>query len=492
MTSKNKNSTLSSVRWSAISKYGAQLLQVAVSLVLAKLLDPADFGLLGIAILYSDFVRTLCNMGFRAIIIQRKELDEISISTVFWMNFIVCALMGVLLLAFAPFVGQLYNESRLAPIIACLSICVFANILTVIPSALLQRQLDFKLLAIREIGCAIVTGVVGIALAFLGFGVWALVMSTVANAVMQMVLFNYALPTKIKMHCDFGLVRTFLNFGINISGVDVLRFMTRNADVALIGALLGPTALGFYAFATRLTRLPSEAIAQIVTRVLFPKLCSEQESSVRMMEIVNKTSTMIIFLVVPSVAALAIFCEPIILTVFGEKWMASVPLIWLLSPGAIAMCLMPIPAQLLLAKGKSHEVLRLNALLTGTALLGVFVGSVWDINGIAAAMSVTQLASTGIGFWLAHNELEVRKASPLVSTLFLSVATSVVAAVVVHYLNWFIAVRLDSIACLILEGTVFITMTLIFALCLQRSELRSVCELLVPSGGPRKGSSQLS
>lgn len=162
----------SAVRWSALSKYGAQGMQFVVSIVLARILAPEYFGLLGMATVVTGFVKVFKNLGFGSVIIQRKEIDDKLLSTLFWVNLGVCILITGVLLGLAPLAAMMYSDPRVTALVMVLSLNFIVTGFSTIPSSLLQRRLQFKKLAIREVGGVIVSGATAITMALLGFGVW--------------------------------------------------------------------------------------------------------------------------------------------------------------------------------------------------------------------------------------------------------------------------------------------------------------------------------
>ena len=398
-------STSSAIRWSAFSRYINQFLQISISLLLAKLLMPESFGLLGVAIVFQQFTKVLSNLGIRAILIREKELDGLKISTLFWANCGINVLLGVSLFAISPLVGRFYEDERLTPIVAALSFCILANIFIVIPSAILQRKLALKSIAVREIGATVVSGVVAVVLALLGFGVWALVSSTILNVLAQAVLLNLLEPVSIGLRFDKRVFHQSLAYGLPLTGSGIFTYISKNCDVVLIGATLGPLALGFYSFANRLCKIPSDLIAQVIGRVMFPKLCQVQDAKSKMARLAVHSSELILLVAAPVVCAAVFLFGPTVEFVYGDKWLRSIPLIWALGPSAICLCLKPIPNQILLAVGKTGYLLSCNILFSASSIVAIVIGSRFGLFGVAVAYSCAQLVNLAIGYVVAFREI---------------------------------------------------------------------------------------
>ncbi|MFG0331833.1 MAG: MOP flippase family protein, partial [Maioricimonas sp. JB049] len=356
---KPKEDFASSVRWSAFSKYGAQGMQFVISLVLARLLAPEYFGLLGMATVITGFVKIFKSLGFSSAIVQRKQLSDDLLSTLFWVNLGVCLLVATVVLGISPLAAWMFNDPRVTPIVAVLSInFVFAGF-TMVPSALLQRRMEFKKLAIREIGGVLAAGLTAIPLAWLGWGVWALVGSTLASSFAQMVLINLAVPFRPRMVYDRQGLSECLKFGLNLTGYNIFNYFSRSADNLIIGLFLGPAALGYYSLAYKLMRVPRDSVTMVVTRVLFPKFSKLQDDDERLADLYLRANGAIAFITFPMMAGLVVLAEPFVQVVLGEKWLPAVPAIWILASLGAIQAIWSTVGQILLAPGRTDLQLRL-------------------------------------------------------------------------------------------------------------------------------------
>ncbi|WP_436714997.1 MOP flippase family protein [Roseiconus lacunae] len=389
----------SGVRWSAISKYGAQGTQFIISMVMARLLAPEYFGLLGMAVVITGFVSIFRNLGFSQAIVQRKEVSERLLSTLFWVNLGMCLLIAMIVLAISPLAAWIYDDARVTPIVAALSLSfVFAGF-TMIPGALLTRQMDFKRLAIREIGGIVVSGVTAISLAYLGWGVWALVISSLANSAAQMVLINIAKPFRPQMVYDSQGLSECLRFGLNLTGFGVFNYFSRNADNLIIGVFLGPIALGYYSLAYKLMLMPRDSVTGVVTRVLFPKFSRLQDDDETLTNLYLRACGAIAFITFPMMAGLAVLAEPFVRTVLGEKWLPAIPLIWLLAPVGAIQSIGSTSGQIFLAKGRSGWMFRLGILNGSVRILSFLLGIPWGVVGVASSYTIISFVLIPSNFW---------------------------------------------------------------------------------------------
>ena len=396
-----KMDVYSGVRWSAVSKYGAEGVHVVVSLVLARLLAPEYFGLLGMAMVVTGFVKVFRNLGFSSAIIQRKKTSAELLSTLFWVNLGVCLLVAAVVVGISPAVSLMYNDPRVGPIVAVLSVnFVFAGF-TMIPTALLTRQMAFNKLAVREIVAVFVNGATSITLALLGFKVWALVWGTLAGSLTRMVLINLLCPFRPRLAFDRGGLKECLGFGLNLTGFSIFNYFARNADNLIIGIFLGPVALGYYALAYKLMLMPRDAVTNVVTRVLFPAFSKMQDDDERLANAYLRVCGAIAFVTFPMMAGLAVVARPFVEVLLGDKWLPAVPVICILAPVGALQSIWGPAGQVCLAKGRADLYFRLG--LAGGLLFvcSFFVGLPWGIVGVASAYALTCLVWLPTWWWFA-------------------------------------------------------------------------------------------
>lgn len=419
------------VRWSAASKYGAQAVQFGVSLFLARLLAPEYFGLLGMATVITGFAKTLKNLGFNAAIVQRSDIDQKLLSTLFWVNLGFCISITTVLVCASPAVAWIYRDVRVTPLVAVLSLNITINSFCTVPSALLQKQLAFKKLAIREIGAVVVSGAVGISCAILGWGVWALVAAAVSSSLVGAILLNAAEPFVPSLVLDRSRLKECLKFGLNITGFNLFNYFARNADNLIIGVFLGPIALGYYSLAYRFMLLPRDSISRVVSRVLFPKLSQSQDDDKALSRIFLKTCGAIAFVSFPIMFGFAVLADSIISHLIGEKWAPAILVVMILSPlGAIQSIWTPI-GQLYLAKGRSDRYFRFGVIGGVLFVLSFLAGVPWGIVGVATSYAVMCLVWIPLSYSDACKDIDGLTVGAIWREVRCSIGNALVMAFVV-------------------------------------------------------------
>ena len=400
-TEPQSQDSFSAVRWSVASKYGAQAVQFGVSMLLARLLSPEFFGLIGMATVIIGLARKLKNMGFTQAIIQRDDIDQRLLSTIFWVNLFLCGLISALLAAFSPEVASIYEDDQVSTIVSILSLNILIDSFGAVPGALLRRRMAFGKIAIRGNRKCDCVGNGRLGCALLGCGVWSLVASSLAFSLVGTVLINTAEPFWPSWVFDRIRLKECLKFGLNVTGYGIFSHFARNADNLIIGASLGPVALGYYSVAYRLMLLPRDTVTNVVTRVLLPKFSRIKDQDEQLASIFERSARAIAFLTFPMMIGLALVAEPFVAVFLGDKWLPAIPVIWVLAPIGAIESLWALSGQCLLAKGRADWFFY-QGMARGLVLIAAFlIGVHWGITGVALAYGISCLAWTPIAFWLA-------------------------------------------------------------------------------------------
>jgi len=261
---------MSGAVWTLASSSGRRLTMLVTGIVLARLLAPADFGLVAMALMFISFVELIRDLGTGAGIIQAEDPSDRLLSSVFWLNLLFGVAATALLLLVASPAAQLLREERLVPVLRMLAISPLLSSFNVVQSNLLLRQLEFRRLAMTELAGAVVGGIVGIALAARGHGVWSLVWQSLSGSLALSAGVWGASRWRPRLAFDRPGVAKLLAFSTNLTLYNVLNFVARNADNFLIGRYLGAQSLGYYDLAYRVMLSSLQLVSGTFTRSLFP------------------------------------------------------------------------------------------------------------------------------------------------------------------------------------------------------------------------------
>jgi O-antigen/teichoic acid export membrane protein len=369
------------VVWTILQSLGNRFSGTVVFLVLAHLLTPSAFGLLAIAQVFVSFSTTLADAGFTRTLVQRTELRAAHLDSALLVSGGIGVVMALGMVVGAPFLAGIYHEPKLSPVLMALAVVPVVTGVTGVPESILRRQLRFRALALRGVSSVVASGVVGIVLAVLGYGVWALVGQVVSQALVAVVALWMSVGWRPSREWNAEAVRELVGFGSHVLGISLLNFVNRRAGQFLIGLLLGPVALGLYTVATRVMSLCVDLMVASVSKVAFPVFARVAEQPQRLAAGYLRAAELSTAVTFPGFGLLAIFGPQLTPILFGSQWTDAGPLMSILSLFAPAMGITLFGKSLMLASGRSGMALRWTtvqvcitvAVIAGFAHFGLYV-----------------------------------------------------------------------------------------------------------------------
>lgn len=354
-----KNKTVKGVVWSSVERFSVQGVQFLVMLVIARLLDPKDFGLVGMLAIFLAVAQSLIDSGFSQALIRKQDRTEVDNSTVFYFNIVVSAVLYLILYAIAPWVSDFYNEPQLCSLMRVLCLVVIVNSFAVVQRAIYTASINFKTQAKASFIAALASGLVGVWMAYNGYGVWTLVWQQLLNAGINTLLLWIYSNWYPRWVYSWESFRELFAFGSKLLASGLLDTLYTNIYLLVIGKIFNAASLGYYTQADRFTKLPSSNITGILQRVTYPVLCSIQDDDERLREDYRKLLRLSAFIIFPMMCLLAGVAYPLVELLIGEKWRFAATLI---IPLSFTMMWWPIHAinlNLLQVKGRSDLFLRL-------------------------------------------------------------------------------------------------------------------------------------
>jgi O-antigen/teichoic acid export membrane protein len=345
--------------WSAVDAGGGRLVQFVIGVILARLLLPEQFGLIGMLAIFMAIAQSFLTSGFGMALIQKKEVTSVDASSVFYFNLVIGAVLAGLLGLAAPGIAAFYHQPVLSSLTRALSLVLVINSFAVVQTAMLTRNIDFKTQAKVSLLTAFGSGTVGIALAVWGFGVWSLVGQQLSNALFTASLlwwFNRWRPTAA---FSFQALGQMFTFGSRILLSGLVSQLFDNIYYVDIGRLFSPGVLGYYTRAQRLEELPAQTLTQIVSRVSFPVFSSIHEDDARLKSVLKRALVALVFVNCPLMIGIAVTARPLVSVLLTEKWLPCVPYLQLLSVLGLLLPLHALNLNALVAKGHSRLFLRL-------------------------------------------------------------------------------------------------------------------------------------
>ncbi|NTU80901.1 MAG: lipopolysaccharide biosynthesis protein [Chloroflexales bacterium] len=393
------------------------LARLIVLVVLARLLEPTDFGIANTALIVVGFAGLQVQLGLEPALVQRPELTEAHLRTAFTVFTALGALMGLLIAALAPQIAAFFSMDGLAPVLVWLALVFPLQGAVAVPTALLKRGLRFRLLAAAQvISYTVGYGVIGIALALLGAGVWALVGANLAQAAITSVALLIAQPYPRRPMLDRGALGELLYFGGGFTLARLLNYAAIQGDNFVAGRSLGAEALGIYGRAYQLLVFPVDLLGAALDQVLFPSMAKVQSDPSRLMLAYRRGVALIAMAMLPLSAAAVVLAPELIRVLLGPRWEAVVAPFQILALGLLFRTSYKMSDALCRATGAVYKRAWRQSIYALLIIGGAAVGQRWGVAGIAVgtlfgllvnflAMAQLSLRLTAMSwgdFFLAH------------------------------------------------------------------------------------------
>lgn len=377
--------TVSGLAWSLGTQASVQISRFLVSIVLARLLVPSDFGLLGMIFVFTGFASVISDGGFSSALVQRQRIEEIHKSTVFWLTCIIGAVLGVLTVGVAPLIAIVYREPRLIPLMNLIAIGFPISSLVVVQRAILSRAMRFRVLGLIDTGGAIVSGIIGIALALRGFGTNSLVWQFLSSCIFTSIATWWAGAWRPRWSFDRTALMDLAGFSGNLTAFSAVNYWFRNGDNLLVGRYFGSTALGIYARAYNLMLLPLSQVTSVVAKVMFPALSKLQNEKQRVKEIYLRMISIIALITFPLMLGLFATCEHFVIACFGPAWAEMIPVLRIFCVVGLIQSISSTAGLLYQSQGKTDWMFWWGA-SSGAACIAAIIAGVWIGSLVAIAM----------------------------------------------------------------------------------------------------------
>ena len=376
-----KQATTKGLFWSSVERFSNQGVQFVFSIILARLLSPSDYGIIAMVTIFFAVAQSFVDSGFSNALVRKTHRVEEDLSTCFYFNIGVGIIAYIVLFLIAPLVANFYNQPILSPIIRITGLEVMLNSLCVVQQALFTIKIDFKSQAKITLSATVISGIVGILLAYQGYGIWALVWQGVASSIVRMGLLWLMSKWRPRTGFSKSSFNYLFGYGSKLLASGLLDTIYNNIYPIVIGKFYNPAQLGNYSRALGWAQLPSANITSILQRVTFPVLSAIQDDTLRLQNSYRRLLKLSAFIVFPLMMGLAAIASPLIRVILTAKWDGCVLYLQIL---CFALMLYPIHAinlNLLQVKGRSDLFLRLEII---KKIIGVVILIITIPLGITA------------------------------------------------------------------------------------------------------------
>ncbi len=392
---KNLRSTvISSLVWKFLERIGTQGVQFVVSIVLARLLLPSDYGVVTMILVFTAIANTFVQSGFNTSLIQKKNADELDFSSVFYASMVVAVICYLILYISAPFIASFYNMPDIKSILRVISLTLFFGAINSVQNAKISKDMKFKKLFFSSLGAIIISGTTGIVLAYLGYGPWALVWQQLSNSIATTIILWFTSGWTPKLKFSFQRVKRLFSYGWKILCSSLLDTLYQNLYNLVIGKFYTSETLGNYNKGEQFPKLIAVNVDGAISSVMLPAYSQEQDDKAKIKKMVRRSIVTSALLLFPMMFGLAAVAEVLVKILLTDKWLGCVPYMQML---CIVYALYPINSanlQSIKALGKSDYYLKLEVIkkvlgvitLVATLPFGVYTMALGQV-GVALISS---------------------------------------------------------------------------------------------------------
>lgn len=345
--------TTSATKWSALDVFMRQGVQFVVSIVLARILVPEDFGVIAMLAMFIGVAGVFIDSGFSSALIQRQNTTHTDESTVFFFNLGMGAVAALLLCAAAPWIATFFKQPVLQYLTYAMAFNLFVNAFGSIHNTLLSKEMNFKTLAKVGVVSSVVAGALAIYMASQGYGVWSLAGHSVVSGIVTVLLLWLWHPWRPAWTFSFASLRSFFRFGGYTMAATLTDVFSTNLYLIMIGKMYSVRDVGFYDRAQRTQQLPITLMMGIINRVAYSAFATVSEDKARLVRGLRQAQAVSMFVNIPILVGVIILAEPLVLTLFGAQWLPCVPILQVLGLGGLIWPLHVLNLNILIAQGRS-------------------------------------------------------------------------------------------------------------------------------------------
>lgn len=376
-----KSIVLKSIIWKLMERTGVQGVQFILQLILARLLTPSEYGIISLITVFIVLGNVFIQSGFNTALIQKKDVTEEDFSSVFYLSLFVAMLLYIILFFSAPLISEFYKMNEITMILRVLAIVLLFGAFNSIQNAIISRTMKFRMLFFSSVISMITSGIVGIILAYLGFGVWALVAQQIVNQISITIILWITLKWRPKLVFSFSRVRYLFSYGWKLLLSSLIDTLYMNLRSLIVGKIYTSEMLAFYNRGEQFPQIIVSNINGSIQSVMLPTLSAEQENKRRVKEMVRRSIVTSSYILFPIMVGLAVVAEPLVRIILTEKWIECVPFLQVF---CLSYALWPIHTanlQAINALGRSDIFLRLEIV---KKIIGVIILAISMFYGVYA------------------------------------------------------------------------------------------------------------
>lgn len=426
---------ITNLLWKFLERGGYQGIVFLVQIILARLLAPEDFGNIAIITVFVNLANVFVQSGFNTALIQNKDTDETDYSSVFFLSLFIAVVCVGIIYIFAPGIAAFYNQPVLTNYLRVISISLIFGSVNSIQIAILSRKMEFKLLFFSSLGAAIISGVIGIVIAFKGGGTWALVIQQIGNNLFSCIIMWFTVKWRPRLEFSYVRIKKLFSFGWKLLCSGLIDVLYRNLYNLIIGKMYDSSVLGYYSKADQFPQVIVANINGSIQSVMLPAFSKYQENKKQIKSMMRRAIVTSSFFIFPIMIGLAACAENIVVILLTEKWIECVPFMRIL---CFSYALWPIHTanlQTLSAIGRSDIYLKLEIIKKIVGIISIIICIPLGVTALVWALLIVGIISTFINSW-PNRKLLNYSLSEQIKDIIPSLIISLLMGAIVYFIGY--------------------------------------------------------
>lgn len=422
--------------WVAIEKFGQQILQTLIFIILARLLSPEDFGLVAMLMIFFAVGQTFVDSGMGQALIRKEEITDQDRSTVFWFNLLISFIFYGLIYIGAPYIAHFYNRPELVDLSRVMGLAIIFFGIAIIQRSEMTQQLEFKKQAYAQIPSIIIAGSVSIIMAYSGYGAWALATQYLLVAFCSSIILWILQPSTIKFKFNKNSFIELFGFGYKLLISGFINTLYQHIYKLVIGKYFLASTLGYYTQAKKMQDLASKNLIAVIQKVTYPLLAKAGKDPERLKRGYRQVVQLSSFLIFPGVLLLIVLAKPIILFVLGPQWAPAIPFLQIVCISGILYHLHSINLNILMVLGRSDLFLKLEIIKKINTTLAILVGLQFGIYGLLIGQVISSYIALYINTYYTAKFLDYsifEQVQDVLKVLLLSLPMIVIIGILAYF-----------------------------------------------------------
>ena len=395
----SSNRTLVNFIWRFAERCGAQLVTFIVSIVLARILSPSDYGTIALVTVFTTILQVFIDSGLSTALIQKKDADDLDFSSVFYFNFIVCLILYFIMFMSAPFIADFYKDSSLISIVRVISLTLVISGVKGVQQSYVSRHMLFKRFFFSTLGGTIFSALLGIIMAYAGFGVWAIVFQQLSNNAIDTLILWITVKWRPIKNFSWTRLKHLLSFGWKMLASSLLDTVYNNLRNMIIGKLYTSADLAFYNQGDKFPKLIITNINTSIDSVLLPTMSNEQDNHVRVKDMTRRAIKISTYIMAPLMIGLAFCARPIVQLVLTDKWLPCVPYLQIFCVSYLFWPIHTANLNAIKAMGRSDLFLKLEIIKKIIGMILLIITMNISVMAMAYSLLISGLISQVINSW---------------------------------------------------------------------------------------------